>query len=174
KVDPYHLLFRGGQFYLIGFSHERGDIRVFRVSRIRGKVGYASKAEHDFSRPEDFDPRLYADRTDWQLGDTVGTARIWISERIDWLALRHFGDAGEVTPAEESDGVVFETEYSDSRQIVSWALGLGSRARVLDPPELVEEAGERVGLIVERHSGEFETAAPARRRRAQPADEPAD
>ena len=25
KVDPYHLLFEGGQFYLVGHSHERGD-----------------------------------------------------------------------------------------------------------------------------------------------------
>ena len=74
KVDPYHLLFRGGQFYLIGYSHERDDVRVFRVSRIRGKVGYSSKAEHDFNRPEEFDPRSYATRTDWQLGDPVGTA----------------------------------------------------------------------------------------------------
>src|SRR5919199_1302159 len=89
KIDPYHLLYRGGQFYLIGYSHERDDVRVFRVSRIRGKVGYATKAEHDFSRPdpERFDPRDYAQRTDWQLGDPVGTARISLSERIDWLAL---------------------------------------------------------------------------------------
>ena len=69
KVDPYHLLYRGGQFYLIGYAHERDDVRVFRVSRIRGKVGYSSKAEHDFNRPEEFDPRSYATRTDWQLGD---------------------------------------------------------------------------------------------------------
>ena len=79
-MDPYHLLFRGGQFYLIGYSHERDDVRVFRVSRIRGKVGYSSKAEHDFNRPEEFDPRSYATRTDWQLGDPVGRARIWLSE----------------------------------------------------------------------------------------------
>src|ERR687895_2353968 len=110
KVDPYHLLFQGGQFYLVGHSHERDAIRVFRLSRMRGKVGYASKAEHDFQRPEDFDPRVYATRTDWQLGDTLGTARIWISDRIDWLVLRHFGDAGEVTDSDDGDGVVFETE----------------------------------------------------------------
>ena len=67
KVDPYHLLFRGGQFYLIGHSHERDAVRVFRLSRIRGKVAYATKAEHDFSPPEDFDPRDYASRADWQL-----------------------------------------------------------------------------------------------------------
>jgi proteasome accessory factor C len=57
KVNPYHLLFRGGQFYVLGYSHERGALRVFRLSRIRGKVAYASKAEHDFKRPPDFDPR---------------------------------------------------------------------------------------------------------------------
>ena len=51
KVDPYHLVFRGGQFYLIGQSHERDAVRVFRLSRIQGKVGYASKAEHDSHRP---------------------------------------------------------------------------------------------------------------------------
>ena len=60
KVDPYHLLFEGGQFYLVGYSHERGDVRMFRLSRIRGKVAYATKAEHDFQRPADFDPREYA------------------------------------------------------------------------------------------------------------------
>ncbi len=49
KVDPFHLVFRSGQFYLIGHSHERDAVRVFRLSRIQGKVGYASKAEHDFS-----------------------------------------------------------------------------------------------------------------------------
>ena len=71
-VDPYELLFEGGQFYLVGFSHERGALRVFRLSRIRGKVAYATKAEHDFQRPEDFDPRAYANRIPWQLGDAAG------------------------------------------------------------------------------------------------------
>src|SRR5918992_2703289 len=82
RVDPYHLLFRGGQFYLVGRSHERDAVRVFRLSRIRGKVGYSSKAEHDFQRDEDFDPRVYATRADWQLGETQGVARIWLSDRI--------------------------------------------------------------------------------------------
>src|SRR3954462_1178899 len=54
KVDPYHLVYRGGQFYLIGHAHERDAVRVFRLSRIRGKVSYASKAEHDFGAPEGF------------------------------------------------------------------------------------------------------------------------
>ncbi len=163
KVNPYHLLFRGGQFYLIGHSHERDDVRVFRVSRIQGKVGYASKAEHDFNRPEDFDPRSYATRTDWQLGDPVGRARIWLSERIDWLALRHFGHAGVVSDAEVG-GVIFETDYADARQMVSWVLGLGEQARLEGPDELVADLRERLGLVIERHTHPPEADAPVRRR----------
>jgi proteasome accessory factor BC len=172
KVDPYHLLFRGGQFYLIGYSHERDDVRVFRVSRIRGKVGYASKAEHDFNRPDDFDPRVYATRTDWQLGNALARARIWLSERIDWLALRHFGHAGEVADAD--GGVVFETDYADSRQIVSWVLGLGEQARILEPPELADEAGQRLELVVERHANGPELARPRKRRKRLEDEEEAD
>ena len=78
KVDPYHLVYRGGQFYLIGRSHERDAIRVFRLSRIRGKVSYASKAEHDFSPPEDFERRDYARKAEWQLGEIKGTAKIFL------------------------------------------------------------------------------------------------
>src|ERR671924_84139 len=170
KVDPYHLLYRGGQFYLIGYSHERQDIRVFRLSRIRGKVSYSSKAEHDFNRPEEFDPRVYATRTDWQLGDPVGRARIWLSDRIDWLALRHFGHAGEVTDAD--GGVIFETDYADSRQMVSWVLGLGEQARIEGPEELAVEARERLELVIERHARPPELASRSRRRRqAEPEDE---
>ena len=104
KVDPYHLLFQGGQFYLLGYSHERDAIRVFRLSRIRGKVSYATKAEHDFHRPEDFDPRAYANRADWQLGEERGEARILVSERIAWQIERHFGRYGEVLDPAELEG----------------------------------------------------------------------
>jgi proteasome accessory factor C len=171
KVDPYHLLFKGGQFYLIGYSHERDDTRVFRVSRIRGKVGYSSKAEHDFNRPEDFNPRDYATRTDWQLGDPIGRARIWLSDRIDWLALRHFGHAGEVTEADDGNGVIFETDYANARQMVAWVLGLGEHARVDGPPELVEEWRTRLETIIERHSEPPELAKQVKPKAAEEEDD---
>ncbi len=87
KVDPYELLFEGGQFYLVGWSHERAAIRVFRLSRIRGKVAYATKAEHDFQRPPDFDPREYANRIPWQLGEPRDDGRD-LGLRPDRLARR--------------------------------------------------------------------------------------
>ena len=153
KVDPYHLLFKG-EFYLLGYAHERKALRVFRLSRIRGKVAYATKAEHDFKGPpEGFDPRPYANRADWQFGDAVGTAEIEISERIAWQIERHFGRFGEVQPAGTSGDIVFATPYADRRQLTAWVLRLGDHARVLGPPELERELAERVELLYERHLG---------------------
>ena len=71
-------------------------MRVFRLSRIKDKVSYATKAEHDFPTPEDFDPWGYARRADWQLGEPDGTAQVWISERIAWLIERDFGRYGSM------------------------------------------------------------------------------
>jgi len=176
RVDPYHLLFQGGQFYLLGLSHEREAIRVFRLSRIRGKVSYATKAEHDFRRPQDFDPRSYANRADWQLGEQQGVAEILVSERIAWQIERHFGRYGEIRSSAEGrpdgeldDGAeadlgggssaaerdtgarVFLTPYATPRGIISWVLGLGAHARLLGPAELNEELERRLELLAERH-----------------------
>ncbi len=154
KVDPYHLLFEGGQFYLVGYSHERDDVRMFRLSRIRGKVAYATKAEHDFQRPSDFDPREFAGRVPWQLGDTVGTADVWVSDDVSWYVERQFGAYGTL-----SDGV-FHTDYAVPRLLISWALGLREHARIEGPAELVDEARERIDRIIELHRGDPVSARP--------------
>jgi predicted DNA-binding transcriptional regulator YafY len=151
-VDPYHLLFRGGQFYVLGYAHERAALRVFRLSRIRGKVAYATKAEHDFRRPTDFDPRAYANLAAWQFGEIAGSAEIRIAERIAWLLERHFGRYGEIREIEGSGDRLFVTEYASERQLISWVLGLGENAQVLAPPELVAEESRRLALVIERHT----------------------
>ena len=116
KVDPYHLLYRGGQFYLIGHSHERDDVRVFRrlAHPRQGRLLVEGRARLHTARglrsarvrhPH----RLAARRL-------RGHARaIWISNRIDWLAQRHFGHAGARCRTADGDGVIFETDYADSR-----------------------------------------------------------
>jgi proteasome accessory factor C len=163
KVDPFHLVFRGGQFYLIGYAHEREAVRVFRLSRIQGKVGYASKAEHDFSPPENFDRRDYGQRADWQLGEIRGTAKIFIRDRIAWLIERDFGAFGELRAAKKSDGApgkgsVFETDYASPRELIAWVLRWRQNAEVLAPDELREEAEGRLGLLHDRHHNGFEPA----------------
>jgi predicted DNA-binding transcriptional regulator YafY len=168
KVDPYHLVFRSGQFYLIGYAHERDAVRVFRLSRIQGKVSYATKAEHDFTPPEDFDRRDYASRADWQMGSKAGTAKVFLSDRVDWLIARDHDTYGEIRAAAKADkapgkGSVFETDYSSSRQLTAWVLGWRKHATVLEPGELADEVAARKALLRSCHDASFETAKPVSR-----------
>ena len=165
RVDPYHLLYKGSQFYLLGHSHERDAIRVFRLSRIRGKVSYASKAEHDFHRPADFDPREYASRADWQLGDEAGQPNP--CQRADRLA-----DRAPLRRVRRADRDRRRGDLPDRLTRASGGSpgcsGSGSMPRLLGPPELVDELQERLELIERRH-GE---SPPAPQRPAPAAEHP--
>lgn len=159
KVDPFALLFQNGQFYLVGRSHERDAMRVFRLSRITGKVAYATKAEHDFKRPAGFDPRDYASRAPWQLGEEVATAELWVSDRIAWQVERHYGRYGELRPADDG-AVIFSTPYANARLLAAWVLRMGEHVRVVAPADLEREVADRLELLTERHrDGGLELAA---------------
>ena len=67
--------------------------------------------------------------------------------------------------------MIFETDYANSRQMVSWVLGLGEHARVEGPPELVDEARERLETLIERHSELPELAAPVERAPVPPEED---
>ena len=164
KVDPYHLVFRDGQFYLIGFAHERDAVRIFRLSRIKGKVSYASKAEHDFSPPENFDRRDYGSRAEWQMGEIQGTAQVFVRERIAWLVERDFGKYGSLRKVAKDDGVkgrgmVYETEYASIRQLISWVLSWRENAQLIAPADAATAGAQRMELLRDRHRGAFEVAS---------------
>jgi proteasome accessory factor C len=70
-------------------------------------------------------------------------------------------------PPEDDGGRRFATSYANARQLIAWVLGLGENVRLLEPPELVDEAAERLAVIVERHEGEPDFVADPKRRRTR-------
>ena len=85
------------------------------------------------ARP-DFDPREYANRADWQFGETLGTAEVWVSERIAWQVERHFGRFGEVAPAEDGAHRLRDAVRQRAPARLVGAAASGEHARVLGPP----------------------------------------
>ncbi|MGC5627267.1 helix-turn-helix transcriptional regulator [Georgenia sp. Z1344] len=53
-VDPWRLATRGRSWYLVGHDHDRGAVRVFHLSRVRGKVR-AVETEDRVQPPADLD-----------------------------------------------------------------------------------------------------------------------
>ena len=53
NIAPYGLTLWHGSWYLVGWDIDKGEMRVFRVSRIASEISFTG-GEHSFSVPEDF------------------------------------------------------------------------------------------------------------------------
>ena len=167
-VNPYALLSDRGLWYVIGNDLDRGDIRTFRVSRIRSDIRFATRRERDFRLADDFNPAEYRGRQDWQFGDAVGEAEIELDSDTAWWVERMIA-RGRV------DDGVFTTPYADVGLLAGWVLRQEGRARPLAPPSLGEEVERGLAAVIERHEGEPSKPPRAARvgREAGPIERPA-
>ncbi len=152
-VDPYSLYFQGGQWYVVGRDHDRDATRVFRVSRIRGDLRFATRRERDFRFPEGFDPASYRDRAPWQLGEPIGEAVLDIAPSAAWLVERLFANHGTVD-VHADRSARFTTPYASVELLATWIIGMDGQAVPLAPPELVHELATALERGVAAHDGE--------------------
>lgn len=163
RVDPYGLIMTGGNWYLVGHSYERDDVRVFKLRRIEGRIGNLTSAEHDFTRPHDFDLKHYAELEPWQLGAITGSARVRISPRMAWWADINLGHGGDVSINDDGSATL-STDYADGSQLVSLVLGLLDDAMLEQPEELRADLIGSLAAVEASHDGSPpEIAAAARR-----------
>jgi len=153
EVDPYSLLYLGGNWYMVGHSHEREALRLFRLSRIEGRITFKTRAEHDFAPPGELDLSRYRERPPWQLEEPRAEATISLTPTVAWWVEQMFGDLGRFRSRPDGAGV-FTTEYASARALLTWVLSLGIEAEVLDPPELRDAAAQAVELVRARHAGD--------------------
>jgi proteasome accessory factor C len=154
-VDPYGLLLVGDEWYLIAFCHLRQAIRTFRLSRVRSRVTFATRAPHDFTPPPSFTIDDYLDRPAWQLGEAVGNATVRVSADMAWWVEAHFSRCGTIAPAPDDGAgsghgaIVYSTAYNSPRQLVAWVLSMGEAAELLEPPELRTELHAQLARLAE-------------------------
>ena len=164
-LNPYALLQDNGGWYVIGQDLDRADIRTFRVSRIRNEIKFATRRERDFRTPTDFDIEEFRGRPPWQIGDTIGEARIEVRGDTAWWVQRAYGETGRL-----EDGV-FVTEFSSLPQLASWVLRQDGRAVPLEPEELRREVARSLRRVRDGHEGsapELARESPKRSVTAEP------
>ncbi len=134
-VDPYSAFASEGHWYLDGFCHLAGDVRLFRIDRIQS----ARLAGGEFDAPAGRTPgQVFAPGPEARPARlSIPAAARWVIEAYPTLDVEERPDGGlEVTLA-----------VSGTAWLERLLLRLGPDAEVIDPPDLVDtgrRAAERV------------------------------
>jgi len=140
KVEPYALVFYGGDWHLVGYCRLRESVRDFRADRIRE----AELLEERFQRPVGFSPDTEdAPRPAQEI-------RVWIeSSVVPWA--RETPPFGFQREEQSEGGSVFVVECWELRRLMPWLLGWGASARVLSPPDVIERMRREAEALVEAY-----------------------
>ena len=146
-VDPYGLTHRRGKWYLIGRDSARDEIRSFRIDRVEGAIHmtHPSRPGPEFEIPQDFHLQGYMERPPFVEGSLPDRAKVrfdpstawWVERSSPWLRLEPDGDRGATAVVEVADDSGF----------ISWLLGFGEGAEVLEPQRLRDLALKRLEEI---------------------------
>jgi predicted DNA-binding transcriptional regulator YafY len=143
EVDPYGLVFRSGNWYVVGRDRSREDVRSFRLSRVASAIKEIGPASPP---PEGFDAAKYLEAGPWGLGRPVQRAMIAFSPKVAWWALSEASGARLVRT--RSDGwVEADVPASETDSFVSWVLSFGPDARVESPESLREQVVARLEAL---------------------------
>lgn len=152
KLDPYHAVCQKGNWYILGFCHDKNEVRVFNISRIKKPA----ETNDRFKIPADFKPESYFDKElgVWLSAKQKYNVELLIDKEIGTFALeRKMHSDQKIT--ENPDGSVFvQFETTQLPEIKRWVLGQGRTVKVLNPPELVQEILSEVESIKKIYEGE--------------------
>lgn len=137
KIDPYHAVCQKGNWYILGFCHDKNEVRVFNISRIKNAI----QTNERFNVPKDFKPDDYFDKElgIWLSAKQKYTVELLIDKEIGTFALERKLHSDQKI-IENSDGsVLVQFETTQLPEIKRWVLGQGKTVKVLNPPELIQD-----------------------------------
>ncbi|TNM70313.1 WYL domain-containing protein [Streptomyces sp. NP160] len=142
-VDPMRLLTVDGRWYLEGWCHRAGGVRLFRVDR----VVTAAVLDADGTPPpeavaRDVDESLFTPGEDDLVVtlELAGSAR-WVAERVPLESSEELDD----------DGLRVVLRTPDDRWLRRLLLPLGGAAVVVDPPEVAQGLAEAAAAALAAH-----------------------
>lgn len=138
KVNSYGLIFRRGNWTLVGWDHLRQDIRSFVLTRIKHlTVNRKRPGTADYEIPDDFSMKRYQNQQPWQFVEheplevTIRVSRHRLPELLPQLS--QAARLGEQT---------FKLNVTNRSGLLSWALSQKTDVQILEPPEIRDQICE--------------------------------
>jgi len=146
-IQPYGLICKHHNWYLVGRCLDKLDIRIFRIDQIES-VFVRSET---FSYPEGFDIRECYEKS-WGvfLDSEVIEAKIWFSPSVAYrLRKIKYHPSQDIVEEAEDGSVVVKYSITGITEFIGWLLQWRRSAKVLEPESLREEMSRAVKELAE-------------------------
>ena len=146
RINPLHAVCQKGNWYVMGFCHDKKDIRVFNFSRMQN----VTESKEEFDIPEDFNPDKYFDKEIgiWLSATKKYTVELLISAEIGTFALERSWNKNQKIEQREDGSVWVSFETTQLPEVKRWVLGQGKTVKVLGPDELIAQVKEEVAAVL--------------------------
>lgn len=148
ELEPYYLIPRGGNLYIIAYCRLREDIRMFRLSRIQNiKIN-----KRTFQIPDTFDIESYLENR-WSVMDEG--KHITITVKFDHESARYVSERefySNTKIEKNNDGsILLSTTVKSVSEFLNWIRSFGMHAEVLEPLEIRDQLREEYIKMLEKY-----------------------
>src|SRR3954468_23614405 len=150
EVEPAAVVHTGWRWYLVAYDLGRDDWRTFRVDRIVGRPATAARGKR--REVPGGDAAAFVKKSIRSGEGDVVRGRVRVDAPADVIGARVPARYATVAP-EGPDTCIVTTTGRWSREFLVWMALMDAEVTVLDPPELVEEAGRVVSRLENGVSG---------------------
>lgn len=138
KVKPYALTWANDFYYLIAYYYEAGEIRHYRVDRLRN----VSILEESFPY-ESFDVSKYVQSTFHMFAGDEEWIKVKFHNGLINVIIDKFGKEADIRKYDD-EHFILSTKARISGGLENWILNFGSQAKVISPNSLFQTVKEEV------------------------------
>jgi len=147
KVDPYKVWFFNGTLYLIGWCHVHNEIRMFVLDRIK----LLHVTDDRFIPPDDFDLDEYMKDAFGVIQTDPDKVVIRFDPSLEKYLKENIWHPSQVFERDKDGNVFLTMEVGGLVEVMSWVLGFGRQAEVLEPEHLREAVVEELAVAGEQY-----------------------
>ncbi|MCX6831363.1 MAG: YafY family protein [candidate division Zixibacteria bacterium] len=146
-VDPYFIVFRGHAWYLLGYCHRHDEMRLFRIDRIYKITITKNLFERDHKITLE---KYFESSWDVYSGEPVEIKLLLFGKAAAVVSdgKRH---ASQRVVKRKEGSVEYTVTVAGTEEILRWIIGFGGEARVISPPELVDQVCRLAAEILKNY-----------------------
>ena len=144
NVDPYNLIFKDGDWYIVGYSHDEDKVKVYRLSRIRN----IDITNDIYMKPKTFSLNDFLTNSWGVFNGEKQLVKVKFSKNVAELIRKVKWSSTQELEDLDDGSMILKFYIDELGDIKTWILGFGGEAEVIEPLSLRADINEEIKKLL--------------------------